>query len=1114
LIIFTGKKQLYLYSISKAGLQVIAGVYGLSQPVFHGDRIIWIDGLTRNLLEYRLGIKQTKELTSHGSQKAALALHGDRLVWADDYNKQWAIYSMLIDEAPPELIVTAPEEMLRTNNSLEAVKGFAEPGSSVKINGTAVTTDPSGNFSQVVKLVTGNNDITVTAADEAGNTTTAYRTIYYYDDKLYGLVIKPDPVKLDNFAAVKYTLSRQGYVTVNIFNEKGEKIRTISENEPKMTGSFTHIWDGTDDNGRAVPDGKYRFVVEAGDTTGYIIGRIEKTLLAARVPGIETDIADGSRFNPANGEQGVINYTLSSDALVSVTVYQGSVPVKILAAGEFQSGGKHSIKWDGRDNKGNLAGDASYTCRINAVNPTVAGFKSTYNSIITIDKETPRITNFTIGPDPLNLGGNLMKISFTLSENARVTAKIVNSAGKTVCTVLDNYDQNARNITIFWDGRDSSGKLAPDGVYKVVVSAADDSGKPATTVSKPFKAGSAPVIIKPLTVVETDAPTVSQLTLSPSHLRLGASRNLSISFKLSKQADVTIKIFKGDMPVWSMVNEQSRAGINRFFWDGKDNSANDIDEGTYTVIVSAVDASGKAAEARGVFTAGYLAVTAAGPENDATGVSVKEPIVITFSDPVEQSGFFQDIRFCFGSQSVPFNYRLMGNKLTLIPTGALFYGTAYTVTVPPGAVKDLYGNDFKHGYTLSFTTEEDPGKRKLTKPEQPLKISLADSVSAGYTAENGETRLTVSVDEAKALSAVNKKSKVSAVIIPAEKTADITNYRLTGSLIKALAKKDILLEFRAVAGALILPADELSAADQIAVVIARDKSGGVAANSDYTRKDGLRQIITPVEFKVEASAGEKKTEIGKFRRYADYIIYLPEVIDAGGAIGVVLNSDNTINPVPTRFEIRDGKVAAVLKRKNNGIFTVVENRKTFGDISAHWAREDINILAAKMIISGVNKDQYAPDNKVTRAQFAVVLARALGLETGSRTTGFSDIGAGDWYAAAVGAVVEAGMVGGYSDGTFRPNAFLTREEAAVAVVAALKIADVDMAVTKEENKKILTRFKDRVKISPWAIPGIAAAAKNGIIGGNAKGFLAPGKNLTRAELAVIIGRMLKKAGFM
>ncbi|TLM93862.1 MAG: hypothetical protein FDZ75_05595, partial [Actinobacteria bacterium] len=364
------ERRLYVYNILKATLEAVHGVNGTGQPVIYEDRIVWLDEAAGKLMEYRLTTKNIRPVTPNFSKIAGFDLHGKRLVWAGNRNGQWGLYAILFDDLAPDLTVTEPADNLRTYNSLMAVAGFTEPGSTVKINGTTAATDTAGNFNQVVELSTGANVITISSADKAGNTAGVNRTVYYYDDKVYDLEISPDPVILGSGAYIQYTLARKGSVTVKVFDARGNLVRTVSNSLGQNAGAAGVSWDGKNDSGSLVPDGKYKFVVETRDEAGKLIGRVEKEHLAARYPRI-TDVTDTpDPFNPAGGPV-TIKYTVSSDSLVTMNIMNSSGPVRTIMYNEPKSAGNHSVQWDGRDAQGNAVGDGPYAYQIEAVSSTV-----------------------------------------------------------------------------------------------------------------------------------------------------------------------------------------------------------------------------------------------------------------------------------------------------------------------------------------------------------------------------------------------------------------------------------------------------------------------------------------------------------------------------------------------------------------------------------------------------------------------------------------------------------------------------------------------------------------------------------------------------------------------
>jgi hypothetical protein len=180
-----------------------------------------------------------------------------------------------------------------------------------------------------------------------------------------------------------------------------------------------------------------------------------------------------------------------------------------------------------------------------------------------------------------------------------------------------------------------------------------------------------------------------------------------------------------------------------------------------------------------------------------------------------------------------------------------------------------------------------------------------------------------------------------------------------------------------------------------------------------------------------------------------------------------------------------------------------DNPRTFADLSGHWAKSDVEALAGKLIVDGISESRFAPDQPITRADFAALLIRALGLDE-EKASGFSDVAAGDWFSGAVGAAKKANLIGGLEDGSFHPNANITREQMVMMIVRALKLDGKEL----QANAQLLEQFADRSSISSWSKDAVAQALTAGIIQGTSDSMFAAQDYATRAQAAVMVNRML------
>jgi len=137
-----------------------------------------------------------------------------------------------------------------------------------------------------------------------------------------------------------------------------------------------------------------------------------------------------------------------------------------------------------------------------------------------------------------------------------------------------------------------------------------------------------------------------------------------------------------------------------------------------------------------------------------------------------------------------------------------------------------------------------------------------------------------------------------------------------------------------------------------------------------------------------------------------------------------------------------------------------------------------------------------------------MLNRAMLLQPALGEPGFSDISAGDSCYEEVAAAAKAGLVGGYEDGTFRPDSPMTRQEACAMLARAVRLETPDLA--SPDIAQVLGRFADMDEVSAWACADVAACVEVGIVQGTGEGNLAPQDSVTRAEAAVMVARFWKR----
>lgn len=168
-----------------------------------------------------------------------------------------------------------------------------------------------------------------------------------------------------------------------------------------------------------------------------------------------------------------------------------------------------------------------------------------------------------------------------------------------------------------------------------------------------------------------------------------------------------------------------------------------------------------------------------------------------------------------------------------------------------------------------------------------------------------------------------------------------------------------------------------------------------------------------------------------------------------------------------------------------------------------WAAPSVDFLYESKVTTGTTSTTYGPSGNITRGDFVLMLSRAFSFaDYGSDN--FSDVPANSYYAKAIASAKAMGIAQG-SNGKFNPTAALTREDAMVLLQRTMSRTGRSIA---DASNSYLDRFSDGSSVSSYAKGAVAALIQAGIIQGDNTGRINPKGSLTRAEMAVILHRVL------
>ena len=166
----------------------------------------------------------------------------------------------------------------------------------------------------------------------------------------------------------------------------------------------------------------------------------------------------------------------------------------------------------------------------------------------------------------------------------------------------------------------------------------------------------------------------------------------------------------------------------------------------------------------------------------------------------------------------------------------------------------------------------------------------------------------------------------------------------------------------------------------------------------------------------------------------------------------------------------------------------------FIDVPAgKWYTNAVQYCYDNGYVGGYEDKSFRPNNKLTRAEMAVIMDKKLGLKDSVGNT-FNDVIPGKWYTNPILHCVKAGVMSGYDQTTFGTKDVLTREQGAVILAKAFQV----------EKASGRTMFSDDASISSWAVGSVKTMAEKGLISGMGENRFEPKTALTRAMMCQII----------
>ncbi len=439
---------------------------------------------------------------------------------------------------------------------------------------------------------------------------------------------------------------------------------------------------------------------------------------------------------------------------------------------------------------------------------------------------------------------------------------------------------------------------------------------------------------------------------------------------------------------------------------------------------------------------------------------------------------------------------------TATPTSAPSPSTEPTATPTPTPSSDpgsiYYPGPISTPTPAPSATPVSPALTSIL--EQGQKQTIVKSVSAS---ESSQTVATVTYTELQAAigSGTTAQAYVFSVLPEAGKASQLS---LTSDQVKLLAS--------APTGSSLYLTTGAEAVELPLSVLASIPAGNgieliVASGASHAGKFTAGKVIgIPVTFELNAVSGTVATPVAiPSTLFISRSFTLDKGVSANNS-GVLFLENTTVAPAPAVFAVNaDGTTTVTVKRPGFSTYAVVKRDVAFTDISSSFAQNHIQSLAEKLLINGTSATKFSPKTSVTRAEFAAMLTRGLGLST-TTAAPFTDLKAGAWYSDAVNAAYAAGLINGYNDSTFRPDGIISRQELSVMLAKASALLDI-----KATGGKIST-YGDAASFGAFAKDSIAFVTAAGLMEGssaNGSTVFQPAAPTTREAAATVIYKLLQ-----
>ncbi|MFD2170960.1 S-layer homology domain-containing protein [Tumebacillus lipolyticus] len=406
--------------------------------------------------------------------------------------------------------------------------------------------------------------------------------------------------------------------------------------------------------------------------------------------------------------------------------------------------------------------------------------------------------------------------------------------------------------------------------------------------------------------------------------------------------------------------------------------------------------------------------------------------------------------------------------------------------------------------------------------EDNLYVVPQDSMTVTTVTTDYALHTDVQVNEASVLGELSANSTLYNMLVPVKAEGADLSVQVHGKIVEQLLRhaKSSELRVRTPIGSLSIPAQQIALMAQARSLTLADhsiefvlKQTAAARPSDFE--------TTPLQLGIKLIDKNKQAiELTDSGAYFSLSVPVPaaSATDLYALSGVRLTDQNgATTPVPTLFRKNaDGSLTATYRYQGTATFAVKKRSVSFPDVQdSHYAYGSIQSLAAKSVIQGFEDGTFRPQDTVTRAQFAAMLVKALGIkENTSAVSSFTDVGADKWYNSVVNTTYQAKLISGRGAGIFAPEDLITAQEMATMVNTALRYAGFTKTLDSTTQVERLMQLPSTAGLFTYAEAPVALCIEEKILIGPTISNFQATKPADRAMAADMLYRMLKTVNFI